>query len=159
MVMLFLQSVLFSLLVLIPIIVQPLRIGLVIILISVILRGLVGLIFVSWFGFLLFLIYVGGLLVIFAYVIVLIPNSYFFSKNIVIYFLLTFLTIIIIFYIRYNFLFVNNRGLIIQDSAQLLVSDYSCVVYLFLALVLFFALVVVVKVCYFHGGPLRPFQK
>lgn len=156
--MLFFQSVLFSLLILIPIMVQPLRLGLIVMFVSIILSGIVGFIFISWFGFLLFLIYVGGLLVMFAYVVVLMPNNYFFSKNVLRYFLLSFLIISFISFCRYNYIFITERFITIQDSAQLLVSDYSCVVFLFLALVLFFALLVVVKICYFHGGPLRPFQ-
>nr|ABM53210.1 NADH dehydrogenase subunit 6 [Cephalothrix rufifrons] len=158
MLMLFFQSVLFSLLILIPIMVQPLSLGLIVMFVSIILSGMVGFMFISWFGFLLFLIYVGGLLVMFAYVVVLMPNNYFFSKNVLSYFLLSFLMISFISFCSYNYMFITESFITIQDSAQLLVSDYSCVVFLFLALVLFFALLVVVKICYFHGGPLRPFQ-
>ena len=105
----------------------------------------------------LFLIYVGGLLVIFAYVIVLIPNNYFFSKNVFGYFLFCLISIIAIFCFVFVYFFTRDRYFHMQDAAQLLVSDYSAIVFLFLALILFFALLVVVKICYFHGGPLRPF--
>lgn len=43
------------------------------------------------------------------------------------------------------------------DSAELLYSDFGFFVVLGLGLYLFLALLVVVKICYFHGGPLRPF--
>lgn len=157
MLMLFMKSFLFSILVLIPVLVQPLRLGLAVMAVSVILSGIIGFMFVSWFGFLLFLIYVGGLLVMFAYVVVLIPNNNFFPKKGFLYFLFSFFMFSVCFsFVRVVFPNIE-RYLIIQDAASLLVSDYSSIVFLFLALILFFALLVVVKVCYFHGGPLRPF--
>lgn len=158
MIILLLKSALFSFIFLVPLMVQPLRLGLIVIFISIILSGLLGMVFVSWFGFLLFLIYVGGLLVIFAYVIILIPNSYYFSKNIFIYGLLTFFLFFGLFLIIGFYLSLEESLISFQDSAQLIVSDYSALVFLFLSLVLFFALLVVVKVCHFHGGPLRPFS-
>lgn len=158
MIILLLKSALFSFIFLVPLIVQPLRLGLIVMFVSIILRGLLGIVFVSWFGFLLFLIYVGGLLVIFAYVIILIPNRYYFSKNIFIYILIIFLLFFMLFFMTGFYLSLEDSFLSFQDSAQLIVSDYSSLVFLFLSLVLFFALLVVVKVCHFHGGPLRPFS-
>lgn len=158
MIILFLKSTLFTFLFLLPLIVQPLRLGLLVIIISIFLRGVVGMIFVSWFGFLLFLIYVGGLLVIFSYVLVLMPNRYFFSKNIFFYSLASFCLFLLIFFFRSLYFHIGDSYNIFQDSGQMLVSDYSALLYLFLSLILFFALLVVVKVCHFHGGPLRPFS-
>lgn len=158
MLILLLKSVLFSLLILTPIIAQPLRLGLIVIIIAIVLRVIVGFLFVSWFGFLLFLIYVGGLLVIFAYVVVLMPNNYFFSKNVFFYFLMSFIIIRLLLSLVYVNINNRERLFLMQDSAQILVSDYSGVVFVFLAIILFFALLVVVKVCYFQGGPLRPFR-
>lgn len=158
MLIIFLKSALFSLVFLFPVIIQPLRLGLLVIVISFFLSLLVGYIFISWFGFLLFLIYVGGLLVIFSYVIVLMPNNYFFSKNIFFYFFFSFFLFFVLVITTYYYSVVVNGYFNMQDSAFLLVSDYFCVMFLFLSLVLFYALLIVVKICYFHGGPLRPFS-
>lgn len=63
------------------IIAQPISIGLVIIRLCLggcILRGLLV---TPWYGYILFLIYLGGLLVVFAYVSALIPNILFNINN------------------------------------------------------------------------------
>lgn len=71
---LLLESLVFSLLLVVPLIQQPLSLGFAVLSLSFFLRVLVAGRFFSWYGFILFLIYVGGLLVLFSYVIVLTPN-------------------------------------------------------------------------------------
>nr|QKJ80228.1 NADH dehydrogenase subunit 6 [Cephalothrix sp. BMK-2020] len=158
MLILFLKSAVFSLVFLVPLMVQPLSLGLLVMMVSFLLSLMVGYMFISWFGFLLFLIYIGGLLVMFSYVIVLMPNNYFFSKNIIIYFFFSFFMFFFIVFMTYYYSVFIMDFFNMQDSAFLLVSDYFCVMFLFLSLVLFYALLIVVKICYFHGGPLRPFS-
>merc|ERR1711976_644423 len=60
-----------------PLINQPLRLGLAIMVSTILICLLTGMFLSSWYGFILFLIYVGGLLVIFAYVATLSPNTLF----------------------------------------------------------------------------------
>lgn len=67
----------FSLLFLMPTMMQPLRLGLCIIVLTGISCLLVGVVISSWYGYVLFLVYVGGLLVMFAYVSALAPNTFF----------------------------------------------------------------------------------
>lgn len=67
----------FSLLAVIPVLSQPLALGVVVLLFRLFSCVIVGLCVSSWYGYVLFLVYVGGLLVIFAYVAALVPNRIF----------------------------------------------------------------------------------
>lgn len=56
---------------------QPLSLGVLLLLMRFMVRVYVSLFFSSWFSFSLFLVYIGGILVLFGYVLVLIPNFVF----------------------------------------------------------------------------------
>lgn len=58
-----------------PILINPIRLGLWIISLAILTALNLSFIIRSWFGFILFLIYIGGLLVIFAYFVAIDPNK------------------------------------------------------------------------------------
>merc|ERR1711893_494660 len=96
-------SITTSILLLLPLIAQPLRLGLVIILLTLMICCLRALLISSWYGYILFLIYVGGLLVIFAYVAALSPNVLFRGGGALIFFGLLFALFIgIFFYYKFS---------------------------------------------------------
>lgn len=132
--------------------INPLILGIIILGTALILTLIYSQILTSWVAFLIFLIYVGGILVIFAYFVALTPNQH---TNIIIIPLILIFTITLIWiallnkypttpttYIKLMYTFYQN------DNIQLL---------LILALILLFTIVVVVKLVTNNKGPLRPF--
>lgn len=148
------------------IIIQPLRLGFILMLIVVCVGGIVRIVVFSWYGYLLFLVYVGGILVIFIYVISLIPNLIFLSNKVFIYFFFILLGFIIINYFVMKEMvreevknislldFVSNR---IGGRGIIIIYD-NFICYVLLAVILLFVLIRVVKICYYCEGPLRVFK-
>lgn len=147
-------------------VIQPLRLGFILILNVMCIRGLIGLLIFSWYGYLLFLVYVGGILVMFIYIISLVPNLIFLSSNVVLYFLVIYFS-----YFLFNYLFIkelvseeiknniiSNYGSIrcISRDIIIMVDNFLC--YILLGVILLFILISVVKICYYCEGPLRVFK-
>nr|QGZ09937.1 NADH dehydrogenase subunit 6 [Eisenia nordenskioldi nordenskioldi] len=107
----------------------------------------------SWFAFLIFLIYVGGMLVMFAYFLALTPNQQMNSNNLL--YILIFMVILSLLtyssHIKPPMLSTFNQG------NSLLYFKYTAPMLIILALILLFTMVVVVKLSALSKGPLRPF--
>nr|BDE56982.1 NADH dehydrogenase subunit 6 [Travisia sanrikuensis] len=136
---------------------SPLLMGLWILLISVTFSMIISFSINSWFGLIFFLIYIGGLLVMFAYFVALTPNQQFSLMAPTLFFILSSLAIIFIFFNNFNF---NNMNLdYINSLPQLLIySSSNAPILIILALLLFLALITVVKIASRNGGPLRPYN-
>nr|YP_010583741.1 NADH dehydrogenase subunit 6 [Sepia orbignyana]UXN83937.1 NADH dehydrogenase subunit 6 [Sepia orbignyana] len=147
-------------------VIQPLSLGFMLMLNMMCVSGLISFIVFSWYGYLLFLVYIGGLLVMFMYVISLIPNLIFVSNKVVLYFF-----IICLNYFLMNYLFMKEN--ISEDVKDFMISNYSSVscgggesilmfdnfmCYVMLGIILLFVLISVVKICYYCDGPLRVFK-
>lgn len=154
-----------SLLFLIPLIAQPLSLGLCIILITTTFSILLALIYSSWFSYILFLVFIGGLLVIFAYVSILVPNTIFSRLIPIIWIRITFTIrfyLFIIFSIPQSHKLSplnvpSNSFKLITASGHELASVRSSSIIIILGLMLLFALLAVVKICYYQQRPLRPY--
>lgn len=148
------------------IVIQPLSLGFMLILNIICVSGLIRIIVFRWYGYLLFLVYIGGLLVIFIYVIRLIPNLIFISRKVVLYFF-----IICLNYFLRNYLFIKDS--IREDVKDFIINNYrsircgggesilifdNFVCYMVLGVILLFVLISVVKICYYCDGPLRVFK-
>nr|YP_009051400.1 NADH dehydrogenase subunit 6 [Tetrastemma olgarum]AIH00388.1 NADH dehydrogenase subunit 6 [Tetrastemma olgarum] len=127
---------------------QPLSLGFFLILYCFFSSVLVFFFFSSWFSFSLFLIYIGGMLVLFGYVLVLTPNFVFSFKVYPFFFFFFFFY----FYFPFGEFFCS-----VYSFSFSLFSFSNFLVYLFLAVILFVGLVSVVKICFFQVGALRPF--
>lgn len=152
--LLFLFSLVLGLVAALPLAVSPLILGIWILLITAIFSALVSLTISSWIRIVIVLIYIGGLNVLFAYFIATIPNQHLFAKPL----LTSTITIFSAAYINFK-LFPPTLAFIPQSNlliSKLLINNDS-IIFLLLALVLFLALVVVVKIASRHRGPLRPF--
>jgi len=55
---------------------SPINLGILVLLVALFVAAAVGIISTGWFGLITFIIYVGGILVIFAYFAALQPNQY-----------------------------------------------------------------------------------
>ena len=137
---------------------SPLLLGLWILLLATTISILIGLISSSWLGFFIFLIYIGGLLVIFAYFVALSPNQLFYTTII---FGLSILTLPRVYLASLPSNALSNldfNSLQVSIPITSLLTNQNISIYLFLAIVLFLALVAVVKISTISAGPLRPFN-
>lgn len=133
--------------------INPLSLGIIILGTALLLTLIYSLILTSWVSFLIYLIYIGGILVIFAYFVALTPNQQT-NTFILIPIVLTLVTTYFLIFILNiqpmmtytNVLFINSFYL--ENNIQLL---------LILAIILLFTIVVVVKLVTNNKGPLRPF--
>lgn len=131
----------------------PLALGLWVLILSIRISFLIGLIYSSWFGFILFLIYIGGMLVMFAYFVRIQPNQQFRLKNSFFFSFLVFLNLIINNYPITLDLFCFNDWWI---NSLFNLSNVRIII--LLGFVLFLALVIVVKITTLMIAPLRPYR-
>lgn len=149
---------------LLPLIRHPLSLGLVILLVSTSASLLLAKYYFYWFGYSLFLVFVGGLLVIFSYVAALAPNLK--TANLK-YFLIVFLFFSCLgffmeFLVEKPFSSVFWSWDLVGSSVEItsisgLLSSRNVVLIIFLLVMLLLTMVIVVKICLYGGGPLRPF--
>nr|ARQ20670.1 NADH dehydrogenase subunit 6 [Nacella concinna] len=160
------SSILMSLTLTLPMMLQPLSLGLNLILLISMTSILMAFYISTWYSYILFLVYVGGLLVMFAYVSSLIPNNFFSSMKTLMLFLFM-ATVIFISLMTTNSLDSSTTQTSMLSIPQKwamsltpshLISSSSFFILLFLGLILFANLLAVVKVCYHQSGPLRPFS-
>ena len=152
-----------SLLFLIPLILQPLSLGLSIILLTGSLCILSRLFVSSWYSYILFLVFVGGLLVIFAYVAVLAPNTFFLNAKPIIWLLFVFtarLARVSTFYTKTTLTlshpsYSSSPSLELRRTGSDLIFTSSTSLIIILGIFLLVALLAVVKICYYQQGPLR----
>lgn len=132
---------------------SPLTIGLWILILALFTATVTALSISSWFGFIVFLIYIGGILVIFAYFAATQPNQ---QLKLAIPLSATVITAILLpTYINPSTVnqFPRKSWWI---SSLYDITNISSLT--FLALTLFLALIRVVKVSYLNRSPLRPFS-
>nr|YP_010725981.1 NADH dehydrogenase subunit 6 [Helobdella europaea]WDY83676.1 NADH dehydrogenase subunit 6 [Helobdella europaea] len=109
----------------------------------------------SWYSFLIYLIYIGGMLIMFAYFVALSPNEHLKIKMYVITFIMTLITISIpsVFYKDFN---------IMLNSSQFKTSDlyfnFNIPMLWLMILLLLYIMLVITKMIYTSKGPLRPFM-
>nr|YP_009192127.1 NADH dehydrogenase subunit 6 [Granata lyrata]ALK03371.1 NADH dehydrogenase subunit 6 [Granata lyrata] len=147
-----------------PLMAQPLSLGFCIMLYSVLSCTCIGLMGSSWYGYILFLVYVGGLLVMFAYVSALAPNNFFTGLGSligVLFFSVLGLSYGVSCYVIDQVAVVMGVGdigkmKVLSDCGYGIVLPSGVSVMVFLGLVLLVNLLAVVKVCYYQRGPLRP---
>ena len=152
--LLFLLSMLISLAATLPLPTSPLTLGLWVLLLSISSTITLTVTISSWLGIITILIYIGGLNVLFAYFITTVPNQHLFFKPLIFSLLLTFFILIINIIIFLPSFFWSQQTIY---SITKLLFNFDNVIFLFLAGILFLALVTVVKIARRHRGPLRPF--
>ena len=149
-----------------PLIAQPLSLGMAIMISSLFLCTLTALTLSSWYAYILFLIYVGGLLVMFAYVAALSPNVLFTGGGPLLFFAATFTLLLGLLY-RTPFpdlrmirpLETASAAKTLKRYGSQLVSEGSAFILIGLGLILLINLVAVVKICYYQHASLRPFSQ
>lgn len=109
----------------------------------------------SWFAFLIFLIYVGGILVIFAYFLALTPNQQIANSNNLVYALISLITFIVLTYVS-NIIIPSISEMCQGNSALYIINAAPFLI--ILALILLITIIIVVKLTTRSKGPLRPFE-
>jgi len=132
---------------------SPIILGLWILLMSIIIAVLCGSLFFSWFGFIIFLIYIGGILVIFAYFVAIQPNQRFYTSKLINWFFLTTRNLPVNMFPLIADLFNFRRWWV---CSIFYISNISVVI--ILGLVLFLALIRVVKITIINVAALRPYK-
>nr|UYX79097.1 NADH dehydrogenase subunit 6 [Turris chaldaea] len=158
-------SMTFSSLLMLPLMSQPLSLGLSIMLSTLLMCIISAMTLSSWYGYILFLIYVGGLLVMFSYVAALSPNILFGSGIPVLFFFVTtiFLSLTMYFYPLIDLCSIDhlmnyNKLKFLKMYGVEMVSPHMISILIGLAIILLINLVVVVKICYYQRASLRPFK-
>nr|WNO18599.1 NADH dehydrogenase subunit 6 [Paralepetopsis sp.] len=147
-----------------PFIVSPLTMGFAVILTACITAVLMGTFISSWYAYALFLIYVGGLLIMFMYVSTLIPNTFFFSMSnmpVIVFIVLTSYMFISSFWYKETISTTTDSAMLNQsweltEYPVFLTTSGSHSIMILLAIILLINLLSIVKICYNHKGPLRP---
>lgn len=135
----------------------PTIIGLWIIFLALSMSLTLNIVITSWLAIFIFLIYVGGILVMFSYFIAITPNQVI-SSNVVIPFTVTFFLCVFIFSIVISIDLSSSFSYNSQSPIVQLLYSHNIAILSLLALALFFALVAVVKISSLNEGPLRPFN-
>lgn len=137
------------------IILNPLSIGITILFIALSVAILFSHSISSWIAFLIFLIYVRGILVIFSYFVSLTPNQTTNIISIIITLSFTFLILLSLSYVI-NIKSLSSSFYNIQSNIFYLKSNSPRLI--LLALVLLLTIIIVVKLTINTKGPLRPFN-
>nr|APH08682.1 NADH dehydrogenase subunit 6 [Lilliconus sagei] len=157
-------SMAFGMLLTLPLMKQPLSLGLVIMLSTLFMCLVAAITLSQWYAYILFLIYVGGLLVMFAYVASLSPNVLFGGGGPIYMFIVS--TVFLVFFM-YTYPFIDSSSIFILLSNQLkylkscgieLISPHMISILIGLAIILLINLIAVVKICYYQYSSLRPFE-
>nr|YP_784043.1 NADH dehydrogenase subunit 6 [Scutigerella causeyae]ABF93311.1 NADH dehydrogenase subunit 6 [Scutigerella causeyae] len=129
---------------------HPVPMGITLIL-STFFTALISLFFMNspWFSYILFLITIGGVLILFLYMTSLISSEEFPMKNVLFSFLLMLTFVLLSTPITSNNSFYSNK------SMFFMFSSYSISMVIFLALYLLMALIIVVFITKTNKGPLR----
>nr|YP_010713414.1 NADH dehydrogenase subunit 6 [Dinobdella ferox]WDA96089.1 NADH dehydrogenase subunit 6 [Dinobdella ferox] len=126
-----------------------------ILLISLNLAWLISLLYSSWYSFMIFLIYVGGMLIMFSYFVALNPNQYLKMKSMMYFFISMSIILLILFKLFFNKeLFSNSYNYMIDI---LYTTDFLPLL-IYLILILLIMMLLVSKLVSFSKGPLRPFN-
>nr|BDQ43776.1 NADH dehydrogenase subunit 6 [Duplodicodrilus acinctus] len=133
----------------------PIMLGINILTMALLLSATLATSMSSWYAFLVFLIYVGGMLVMFAYFLALTPNQQMPVTSNIVYTLMTFTTLTAVVMITQTKIFIPQ--VTYQDSTYLY-SMNAAPILILLALILLLTMVIVVKLTGRSKGPLRPFN-
>ena len=132
--------------------ISPISLGATVLSIAIFVAIDVRLVSTRWFGFITFIIYVGGILVIFAYFAALQPNQHITNWA----WIVIPSTLAIVLYTTINPLSIHWATHKLTTTQLYQTNNY--IIPLLIALILFLALIIVVKTARADEGPLRPFS-
>jgi len=133
----------------------PIILGINILLIALLIASTYAIYIRSWYAFILFLIYVGGILVIFVYFLAISPNQQIPYSKIASVRILSFLVLLFLSQLfNFKVTIINN----FTQGRVILYIIKNAPTLIILALILLLAIIIVVKITNRSTGPLRPFN-
>lgn len=151
-------SIIISTCMCLPLTTTPLHLGFIILILALSRAIFTRISTSTWFGLVLAIIYIGGILIIFTYFIAITPNQNFSIKPLI-YSLL--ITLILFFFFSDPTLWIST--VIDPENNQKLITSFfypsQGPILIAIILILFFALLLVVKIAERNKGPFRPFTK
>nr|YP_010261330.1 NADH dehydrogenase subunit 6 [Libellula quadrimaculata]UIB40237.1 NADH dehydrogenase subunit 6 [Libellula quadrimaculata] len=144
---------------------HPMNMGIILLMQTIMMSILMGLMsYTSWFSYILFLVFLGGMLVLFIYMTSIASNEIFMSHS----FITSIITIMVILMISLLMLMdpfmtilpVSEQFMDNTNSPNLIMTPlynnpFSSIT-VFMVLYLFLTLIVIVSLTKFNKGPLRP---
>jgi NADH-ubiquinone oxidoreductase chain 6 len=134
---------------------NPLSIGLAILLIALIISAIFALSITSWLSFLIFLIYVGGILVLFSYFVAITPNQ---TLPAIYTSIILIASIIPIYLVTKKLSLAPPIFLLSNHKINILYINSTTWTLIILATLLLITIIIVVKITINFKGPLRPFK-
>nr|QZI85909.1 NADH dehydrogenase subunit 6 [Aromia bungii]UUL71584.1 NADH dehydrogenase subunit 6 [Aromia bungii]UZA66538.1 NADH dehydrogenase subunit 6 [Aromia bungii] len=146
---------------------HPLSLGLILLIQTLLIALMTGIMSLNfWFSYILFLIMVGGMLILFIYMTSVASNEKFkFSFKILVYLIMMMIGLLIMNFwadhsMMYKLMNIDlNKFLIMYSSSSLIMSKYmnlpSSLIFLSMIIYLLITLIVVVKISNINSGPLR----
>nr|YP_010292302.1 NADH dehydrogenase subunit 6 [Poecilobdella javanica]ULO25926.1 NADH dehydrogenase subunit 6 [Poecilobdella javanica] len=120
---------------------------------SLLMAWMISLLFSNWFSFMIFLIYIGGMLVMFSYFVALSPNQMVKLSSLYLLMVMIMLIVQLLFLPMY----VPMKMSYFSFSSSMFSSSNIFMV-LMLILILLMIMLVIVKLVDMSKGPLRPFK-
>nr|YP_009400209.1 NADH dehydrogenase subunit 6 [Zeylanicobdella arugamensis]AQT26247.1 NADH dehydrogenase subunit 6 [Zeylanicobdella arugamensis] len=133
---------------------SPILMALNILLVSIMLAMMMSIMVSSWYAILMFLIYIGGMMIMFSYFIALTPNQTLKMKS---YFAINMMTLSLI--LPPMIFFMNNLN--IKNNMMMCYDLYLMnmkPITMMMILILLMMLLIIVKLVKISSGPLRPFN-
>nr|UAM92199.1 NADH dehydrogenase subunit 6 [Geosesarma penangense] len=147
---------------------HPLAMGLTLLIQTILISITVGISTYSfWFSYILFLVFLGGMLILFIYVASLASNEPFFFSNLLLFMLFITFTFTFLFMFMDPFLMLNPSSLQTSSIKMLMSTSYiinwiynvpSMIFTIFIICYLLLMLIIVVKITNLFKGPLRLLQ-
>jgi NADH-ubiquinone oxidoreductase chain 6 len=157
MLQLLITSSMLALAISLPLASTPLTLGLWVLILALIIATWLSLITLSWFRIILFLIYIRGMLVIFAYFVAITPN--YTIPNKLLTYAVTLLFISCVATLTQTILIpMHFTEEILPSAQQFIFKPSQRTILIFLVVLLFLAMVLTVKISDRNQGPLRPFN-
>nr|AML25590.1 NADH dehydrogenase subunit 6 [Staphylinidae sp. BMNH 1274640] len=144
---------------------HPMTMGLTLLIQTILISLITGLLNLNfWFSYILFLIMVGGLLVLFIYMTSIASNELFkYSNKMFISLISLFILLFLIsltfdwFFINYNFFYIETFMI---NNYNIFLTKYfnlpSIIIIMMMIIYLFITLIAVIKITKIEYGPLRP---
>lgn len=133
----------------------PIMLGINILIMALLLSATLATSIRSWYAFLVFLIYIGGILVIFAYFLALGPNQQMPLSSNISYILITITTLTTVILLTNM---ITPMPIELAQGRKYLYNTRRIFILIILALILLLTIVIVVKLTLRSKGPLRPFN-
>nr|YP_010236196.1 NADH dehydrogenase subunit 6 [Melinna cristata]QTD82970.1 NADH dehydrogenase subunit 6 [Melinna cristata] len=141
-----------------PLASTPVLLGLWIILFAMALAASISVLTTSWFGLILFIIYIGGMLVMFSYFAAVSPNQKISLSSVLLILALTAFTLFYSMPMWESIANTSNLYPTAYFTISFLYHPKQAILLITMAILLLLALIFVVKIAQRAGGPLRPFK-